>query len=107
MHHAQVVKSLEAAQHLKLQLEKMKVEEQKVFITNTTTCAVTNQAIGDKPFARYPNGGRLLIFAKLITSVVITTPTDGSFNPHVCPLTGRDFRKHPYTEVLEDKLNKK
>jgi hypothetical protein len=52
MHHAQVVRSLEAAQHLKLQTEKMKVEEQKVFITNTTTCALTNQAIGDKAFVR-------------------------------------------------------
>lgn len=94
MHHAQVVRSLESAQHLKLQTEKMKLEEQKVFITNTTTCAVTNQAIGDKPFARYPNG------------VVVALPTDGSFNPHVCPLTGRDFRKHPYTDVLEEKMNK-
>jgi hypothetical protein len=44
--------------------------------------------------ARYPNG------------VIIALPPDGNFDPHVCPITGRDFRKQPYTENLEEKMNK-
>eukprot|EP01126_Amoeba_proteus_P066040 TRINITY_DN9492_c0_g3_i6.p1 TRINITY_DN9492_c0_g3~~TRINITY_DN9492_c0_g3_i6.p1 ORF type:complete len:941 (-),score=187.85 TRINITY_DN9492_c0_g3_i6:66-2888(-) len=90
MHQAQVVKSLESAQHLKLQLEKMKLEEQKVFVTQMTTCAVTNQPIGDKPFVRYPNG------------VVVTYAP--SVNRNVCPLTGRDFREKPYVGVVHENV---
>jgi len=86
MNHAQVVRHVEGSQNMKLKLEKMKAEEQHVTITRDTTCPITSTLIGNRPFARFPNG------------VVVSLAAGREFDLTKCPVSGRDFKKKPWKE---------
>jgi len=86
MNHAQVVRHVEGSQNLKLKLEKMKLEEQHVTITRETTCPITGTLIGDRPFAKYPNG------------VVVSLAAGREFDLTKCPVSGRDFKQKPWKD---------
>lgn len=79
-----IMKSLELEENVKMKQEKYKLLKKFVTIYPDDVCAVCKKHIGDKVFARYPNG-----------TVVHYKCYQDMENAHVCPVTQRNFLTHP------------
>jgi hypothetical protein len=78
-----IIESLHKYQNLKVNLQRIKITKRSVRINQDTQCPVCKTRLGDKVFAYFPNG------------VVVHFKCFDPNQPHICPVTGRNFLKRP------------